>query len=391
MFSTLSATLAEQIYPPLKHYLMGRGEAEVSATEAVQTAVPAIVAGLVKHISQHTHHVAEVYSLLTEKIGNPFNGAVMQAANGNDLISLIHLGKQYLPKLLAGNAPDVADQIAYDSGISKAGASSLLALALPLVIAVMRQKMREKNATQADMIAGLSKQQAWVSKTLNGNVLRALGIASVSGLFGGLNNMLHIQTTSTTKTGKAWWKWLVGVLVLLAVAIGFKTCHQQVNTSDSDNNVHAASETEASTASEVSPAAESVQTEEIAASQIPAVSDEAQAHHTEAEVVAEADKLVFYFAVGKADVAEKAADVAKEMIEAAQNGRHIVLSGYTDSTGNADANAELAKQRAQAVQAFFVAQGVPAENIELVKPADTTAADGNQAAGRRVEAVLSAE
>lgn len=98
----------------------------------------------------------------------------------------------------------------------------------------------------------------------------------------------------------------------------------------------------------------------------------------------------FYFATGKSDVAANAVDVLPEIIKAGKEGKKLVVSGYTDSTGNATANAELSKKRAQAVQAFLEAQGVEAKNIELRKPENTTAASGNNAEGRRVEVKVEA-
>lgn len=93
----------------------------------------------------------------------------------------------------------------------------------------------------------------------------------------------------------------------------------------------------------------------------------------------------FYFATGKSDVAANADKVVADLIAAGKNGKKLVVSGYTDSTGNAAANAELSKKRAQAVKAFLEKQGVDGKNIELRKPENTTAAAGNNAQGRRVE------
>ena len=93
----------------------------------------------------------------------------------------------------------------------------------------------------------------------------------------------------------------------------------------------------------------------------------------------------FYFATGKSDVAANADKVVADLVAAGKNGKKLIVSGYTDSTGNAATNAELSKKRAQAVQAFLEKQGVDAKNIELRKPENTTAAAGNNAQGRRVE------
>jgi outer membrane protein OmpA-like peptidoglycan-associated protein len=63
----------------------------------------------------------------------------------------------------------------------------------------------------------------------------------------------------------------------------------------------------------------------------------------------------------------------------------VRLSGFTDPTGNAAANAELAKNRAQAVEAALTAEGVAADRIDLVKPDDTSDEARDLAGARRVE------
>ena len=65
-----------------------------------------------------------------------------------------------------------------------------------------------------------------------------------------------------------------------------------------------------------------------------------------------------------------------------------VISGFNDPTGNAAANAELSKNRAQAVQAALVAAGVAQDHTVLEKPAETTGTAASNAASRRVEVVL---
>lgn len=65
-----------------------------------------------------------------------------------------------------------------------------------------------------------------------------------------------------------------------------------------------------------------------------------------------------------------------------------VISGFNDPTGNAAANAELSKNRAQAVQQALLALGVAEERTVLEKPAEATGTAGSNAASRRVEVVL---
>lgn len=104
-----------------------------------------------------------------------------------------------------------------------------------------------------------------------------------------------------------------------------------------------------------------------------------------ASVFYENKTVSFFFAIDKAEVAEESVKVASDVIAAGKEDKKLVISGYTDSTGNAAYNEELAKKRAQAVKTFFEKQGVPSKNIELRKPVNTTAAVGNDVEGRRVD------
>lgn len=105
------------------------------------------------------------------------------------------------------------------------------------------------------------------------------------------------------------------------------------------------------------------------------------------EVVDGRPKVSVYFDVGKNDIApDFAAAVApvKAWLDANPDDR-VQLSGFTDPTGDAAANAELAKNRAQAVEAALKAEGVAAERIDLVKPEDSSDEASDLAGARRVE------
>lgn len=100
--------------------------------------------------------------------------------------------------------------------------------------------------------------------------------------------------------------------------------------------------------------------------------------------------LTVYFDTGKSAVTnDLAAASAKVKAFVASNaGAKLGVSGFNDPTGNAAANAELSKKRAQAVSKALEAAGIPAASIEMVKPAESTDSkvDGN--AARRVEVVV---
>jgi len=95
----------------------------------------------------------------------------------------------------------------------------------------------------------------------------------------------------------------------------------------------------------------------------------------------------FYFVIGKADVAPEAAQALVEVVKAVAAGKMAVISGFHDASGDPAQNAELAKQRALAVRAVLLTQGVAEDKVELKKP-EQTLASGPAEEARRVEVTL---
>ncbi|MFN7857953.1 MAG: OmpA family protein [Acidovorax sp.] len=106
-----------------------------------------------------------------------------------------------------------------------------------------------------------------------------------------------------------------------------------------------------------------------------------------ASVRVENGVVKFYFATAKADLAAGANEALADVVKRVAEGKTAVVSGFHDVTGDAAANAELAKQRAFAVRDALKALGVAEDKIELKKPEETTGS-GTNAEARRVEVTL---
>ncbi|MEO6856661.1 MAG: sodium-translocating pyrophosphatase [Rhodoferax sp.] len=122
----------------------------------------------------------------------------------------------------------------------------------------------------------------------------------------------------------------------------------------------------------------------------------APAMHASAPVAAMSDSasitidqgvVKFYFATGKAELADGAAAALADVAKAVAEGKKAVVSGYHDASGDAAKNEELAKQRALAVRDALTALGVAEDKIALKKPAQTQAG-GPPAEARRVEVTV---
>jgi outer membrane protein OmpA-like peptidoglycan-associated protein len=108
----------------------------------------------------------------------------------------------------------------------------------------------------------------------------------------------------------------------------------------------------------------------------------------ESAVRVENGVVKFYFATGKAVVAAGAKQALAEVVQAAAQGKKLVISGYHDSTGSAATNALLAKQRAQSVKAALMGMGVKNEQMTIKDAVSVATTAGADAQARRVEVAI---
>lgn len=101
------------------------------------------------------------------------------------------------------------------------------------------------------------------------------------------------------------------------------------------------------------------------------------------------------FDTAKADIRpQDQAEVAQVAAVLKQYGNsHVRIAGYADARGPEPANVKLGKDRAEAVKAALVRQGIDAGRIETASggesdPLDTNATAGGQAENRRTELVV---
>ncbi|WP_153161318.1 OmpA family protein [Zoogloea sp. 1C4] len=96
--------------------------------------------------------------------------------------------------------------------------------------------------------------------------------------------------------------------------------------------------------------------------------------------------IKLYFDSGKAELPANAAEEVAKVVAKLQEepAKLVLISGYHDETGGAAVNAEVAKARALAVKDVLIAAGIPADKVNLRKPA-ITLGGGDAAEARRVE------
>ena len=185
-------------------------------------------------------------------------------------------------------------------------------------------------------------------------------------------------------------RWLPWAIVAAAAVIGLAYCGKQERASSSAPTAPAveSSAMPASAASEAPGAVEAASAPAAAGGAAPAA--EPAAGVVSLTDAASRPALQVFFDSGASevpgDLAPRAADLLAYL--KANDTVKAVISGFNDPTGDAAANAELSRRRAQAVQAALVAAGVAEDRTVLEKPADSAAAASSLAAARLVDVVL---
>lgn len=209
----------------------------------------------------------------------------------------------------------------------------------------------------------------------------AAGVGAATAATASAARTTAAAVTPVASSGGGMGKWLPWIIGALVVIFGISYCskHKQEEVPPTPAVAPAAPEPAPAPAAETpapAPAADTFTAPEGAG-----VLDGMQA---------DTPLLRVFFDSGKTEVAPEFADKSKALVAYLQANADAkaVISGFNDPTGDPAKNAELSKQRAQAVQAALVAAGVPLERTALEKPAETSDTGATNAASRRVDVVL---
>lgn len=203
----------------------------------------------------------------------------------------------------------------------------------------------------------------------------------------------HVSHTPADAPGGGWWKWLLGLVVVGALAFfGMRACQPAdapVPSADPAPVTEPAVPAPVDTAPVAPPPAADAPAQPDAAT---ALSNLKPGGSIE-DLLAALNLMIIHFDTGSANISSESLDIlgkAAEAIKAMPPETRIEVGGHTDNTGNAAANMTLSQQRADAVVAKLgelgVAQGVlTAEGYGQDKPVADNATEDGKARNRRIE------
>lgn len=245
-----------------------------------------------------------------------------------------------------------------------------------------------------------------VAKLTPGGSIRDRLPADVTELLGDAQSLLTMPVEAAASAGAGMGKWLPVIIGGVLVAAGLAYCTQNPTPADpasnapppvvsapaavDDASAPAGVASQASAPAAVASAAESTASEPALTAS--AIQVELKAAPENASVMAgEAHGiplLQVFFDSGVSVVPSEFAEKAQALVAyvGANPSVTVAVSGFNDASGDPAVNAQLSKERAEAVRNALLAQGVDQSRVVLEKPIDPT--EGHQAAARRVNVVI---
>jgi OmpA-OmpF porin, OOP family len=390
------------------------GESPSVTSSGLSAVLPALLGGLVNKGS-----TSEGASGLLSMLNNPQIDAGILGSLGSlfgngtgQATGLITLGSSLLGSMFGDKAGGLTSAIASVAGLKGSSATSLLGLAVPIVLGMLKSHVGQNNLNPSGMMDMLKGQGQHLSGKIDPRIAAALGFPSVAGLLGQASSTASQAASAVTGAGAAavasagaaaaalggkaasmgsgaasavgsgataataavaqggsslmrWLPWLIGGAVLLWALSSMRGCGQAEKVA-----TPAPAPAPAVTAPVATPA--------------PAPAPVAQAPKP---ALTKPEPAKIYFASGKFDPPADLALDALVVYSRADANAKLSISGFHDKTGNAEANIELAKSRAMGVKNALISAGVPEDRIMMLKPTETTGG-GDDKEARRVEVAV---
>jgi outer membrane protein OmpA-like peptidoglycan-associated protein len=152
----------------------GLGENASSTQSALTAVVPALLGGL-DHRASTPAGAASLMNLMHDNnIDSARFEDAASATGGGGLAGLIDAGRPMLASVFGGRAGTIADWISNRSGISRSSASSLMALALPLVLGQVSKLLKGTGGTAESLSSVLAGQRSFLQQSAPAGLLDLL-------------------------------------------------------------------------------------------------------------------------------------------------------------------------------------------------------------------------
>jgi OOP family OmpA-OmpF porin len=335
------------------------GESESSVLRGFEASIQTMIASLGSKVGQ-TGLMRSFFDLISSPTNDTgvLDNVRSLASNAPDPRSG-GLGSRFMSLLFGGEQSAVTEAIGRASGVRPGTASSLMAMAAPLLLGTLGRRIREGNLDFDRMTSLLSKESAGLKEMLPSGVRNLIG-------FDGAPREVRTAAVTAQERSRGW---LWPVLAAVAILAGLLWLW---------NNRRAAEVTGASvldTANRATTAAANFLTRTLPGSislRIPQGGMEDRlvsfiqgpVQPAESNSWFDFDRL--QFDSGSATLRPESQEQLRNIAEIlrAYPPVHLKIGGYTDNSGDPAANLQLSQQRAEAVKQNLIGLGVSADRLE---------------------------
>jgi outer membrane protein OmpA-like peptidoglycan-associated protein len=389
------------------------GESESSTRQTMNGAVAGVLSGITNMVSSRegTDNLASMvreggFSSVVDNMGS--------FLSGSSATSMLSSGHQLLNKIFGGNVSSVADVVGKSSGVKTSSATKLMALAAPLVLGVLGKRaatqkldssrlanliMSEKSDTAAAAPAGLSKllNPGPTVVSANAGRTREAGLSSPTHLEHFVeSNSVAVEHAPVAhppeKSGLGWLPLALAAFLALGLLWALRGSIEKANMGDAASRGIATAKKGLEQITLPGGANISAAPGSINYDLAKFLGDpSAQGPKTFLF-----DNLNFDAATTQLTAESQPTVNDLATILKSYPNTQVQLLGYTDNTGPADANLTLSQNRADAVKALLVNQGVGAERISTQglgqnKPVAPNDAEEGRLRNRRTELIVNSK
>ncbi len=376
LLDTLGSYVTPDIISKASSFL---GESPGGTQKAMSGVLPMLLGG-VASMASTSSGAGELMNMLRS---GGFDGSILNnlgalLSDGTQTQNLMSTGKGLLSSLLGDKAPAVTSAVRNYAGINTSSASSLLALATPIVMSLLGKTQATQGLDAAGLANLLTSQKSAFLSAIPAGLASLPGI---SGLLGGAGTAVRSAATTAVAETSGTGKRLLPILLLIAVAIAllayWKGCGSSVKQGLANLTLPGG-----------------------AVISVP----EGSLDYNLAKFLADGNSselpktFVFdnlNFNTGTTQLTPESQPTVSNLVVIlkAYPGAEVQLVGHTDSTGDAAANMKLSQDRASAVRDMLVNGGVDGNRIETAgygqdKPVASNDTEEGRAKNRRTELVV---
>jgi outer membrane protein OmpA-like peptidoglycan-associated protein len=380
------------------------GESPSATQRAVDGAIPAILAGVVKGASTEGGAAALLRTIQQGGHDGSILGNLGGVLGGGTATqNLASSGTGLLNTLLGGSVGTIASTLAASSGVRGSSITTLLGLAAPIVMGVLGKQVAAQGLNAGSLMSLLLSQKDTLSRFL------PAGLGSLADLGAGSTAASASTAASPAADAAGGAKWLWPLLIALAIAFGlyyFLRSGEEPAVEPAHEAGPPAQQPGGTAGEGVAAVNEAEAGPKVAKVALPGgVSldlEEGTINYELAKFLAGNEPLPKTFVFDHLDFDSGSAKITADSRATIENlaailkaygGAEARLEGHTDNQGTATSNKKLSVDRAHAVKDALVAAGIAAKRMAAEgygadKPIASNDTAEDRARNRRTELVV---